>query len=142
VAFISITRLRVRSWRFLPGFAFYAFGSARQAKRSEGNLGIRVMRDQRHTFWTATSWTTENAMKAFMLSGQHKPAMRKLLDWCDEASLVHWTQDSADLPSWPEAHQRLQSQGRRSKVNHPSATHTAFTIPEPHFRPGSDLRVK
>ncbi len=36
-------------------------------------------------------------MKAFMHAAPHGPAMRKLLNWCDEAALVRWTQAGADL---------------------------------------------
>jgi hypothetical protein len=27
-------------------------------------------------------------------------AMAKLLDWCDEAPLAHWTQATPELPDW------------------------------------------
>ena len=42
------------------------------------------------------------------------------MEWCDEAAVAHWTQDSPEPPSWEEAHRRLQESGRPSKVNHPS----------------------
>ena len=58
-------------------------------------------------------------MKAFMLASPHGPTMRKLLEWCDEAALVHWTQAAAELPFWPEAHRRLLQEGRKSKVTQP-----------------------
>jgi hypothetical protein len=132
MALISITRLRVRSWRFLPAFYLRAYQSTRQARAAEGNLDVALLADRSNTFWTATSWTSESAMKAFMISGAHRPAMKSLLEWCDEASLVHWTQDdSVGLPSWGEAHRRLQAEGRRSKVNHPSPAHVAFEIAAP-----------
>ena len=67
-------------------------------------------------------------MKAFMHAKPHGPTMRSLLEWCDEAALVHWTQAGAELPSWEEAHARLQKEGRPSKVNHPSAAHTAHAF--------------
>lgn len=137
---VSITRLRVRSWRFLPAFMLYAWRSARQASRAEGNLAVQLLQDRKQTFWTATVWTTESAMKKFMLAGRHGQAMRKLLDWCDEAALVHWTQEGADLPAWPEACRRLQSEGRRSKVHHPSAAHIAYQFPQPSAR--SSVRLK
>jgi hypothetical protein len=35
---ISITRQRVRSWRFLPPFFVYALRSARETVAAEGNL--------------------------------------------------------------------------------------------------------
>jgi len=70
-------------------------------------------------------------MKAFMHAKPHGPAMRSLLQWCDEAALVHWEQAGAELPTWQEAHRRIQQEGRPSKVYHPSVAHTAFTIPAP-----------
>jgi heme-degrading monooxygenase HmoA len=128
---VSITRLRVRSWRFLPVFMIQALRSVRQAASAQGNLVATVLRDRNKTFWTRTIWTTEAAMKSFMQSGAHGKVMRKLLEWCDEAALVRWTQDTSDIPTWQEAHRRLQAEGRRSKVNHPSAAHDAYIIAEP-----------
>ncbi len=36
-----------------------------------------------------TLWDGEGEMRAFRNSGPHAVAMRKLLDWCDEASFTH-----------------------------------------------------
>ena len=71
-------------------------------------------------------------MRAFMLSGAHKRAMPKLLNWCDEASVVHWNQETVELPSWSEAHRRMVLDGRQSQVRHPSQAHVAKHIPPPH----------
>lgn len=139
--FVSITRLRVRSWWFMPGFLLYAFRSARQASRAEGNLSVKLLNDRRRAFWTATLWTNEPAMKQFMLAGAHRVAMRKLLHWCDEAALAHWDQEGDVLPTWPEAHARLQTEGRRSRVNHPSPAHVVYQIPEPRMGP-SEVKLK
>ena len=70
-------------------------------------------------------------MKLFMLAGPHRKAMYRLLEWCDEAALVHWVQESDREPDWQEAHRRLQHDGRRSKVNHPSRAHEEYAIPTP-----------
>ena len=142
MAIVSITRLRVRSWRFLPMFFLYTLRSARQAARAEGNLAAKLLREQRNTFWTATIWSSEAAMKNFMLNGTHRGAMPKLLNWCDEAALVHWTQKGNELPSWTDARLRLEREGRRSKVNHPSPVHTAHKFPEPRVRTTSEFRMK
>jgi hypothetical protein len=140
--FVSVTRLRVLSLLYFPIFAIQAFLTSRQAAAADGNLAVKVLRDRRTVFWTSTSWSTEAAMKAFIHSGVHGPVMRKLLEWCDEAAVVHWTQDSEELPSWEEAHRRIQHEGRRSKVNHPSAAQVAYEIPVPKTGGRSDVRLK
>jgi hypothetical protein len=140
--FVSVTRLRVRSWFYLPAFLFIAIRVARQAKRASGNLAVKVFRDRRNAFWTSTSWESEAAMRAFMLARPHGPVMRKLMEWCDEAALVHWTQADAGLPSWAEAHARIQGEGRPSKVNHPSAAQSKYVIDAPPADPKSEFRFK
>jgi heme-degrading monooxygenase HmoA len=131
MTFISATRLRGRSIRFLPGFFYYALISTRQARRAPGNLGMIVLNDRNRTFWTATAWRNESDMRAFMMSAPHRKAMPKLIHWCCEASLVHWIQESPALPDWQEAYRRMVAEGRPSKVNHPSPDHMAFRIPPP-----------
>lgn len=111
-------------------FLIQSFRSARQAKSAEGNLAVALLRQAKSTYWTRTVWTSEAAMKAFMLAGAHRGVMRKLLNWCDEAAVVHWTQDSPVPPEWPEAREKMQAMGRTSKVNHPSDDQRAFRIPE------------
>jgi hypothetical protein len=129
--FVSITRLRVRSWRYLPAFLFQALRAARQAKAAAGSLAVATLRDADLAFWTRTVWTEEAAMRSFMVSGAHRRMMPRLLEWCDEASVVHWVQDAPEPPSWPESHRRMQQEGRRSKVNHPSDAQRRFEIPAP-----------
>ena len=111
---ISVTRLRVRSWRFLLPFLYFAARSYRQAKTAAGNLDVALLHDSGKVYWTWTVWTNAEAMKAFMLAGPHRHAMRKLLDWCDEAALVEWLQETDVRLDWKEAHLRLQREGRRS----------------------------
>jgi len=129
--FVSITRLRLRSWRFFPAFALAAFRADRQARRSAGNVATDLLRDRYGAYWTRTLWRDEASMRAYMLAGAHRQVMPKLLDWCDEASVVHWEQEASALPDWEEAHRRLVLQGRRSKVRHPSAAHDTLDFPAP-----------
>jgi hypothetical protein len=139
---VSITRLRVRSWIYLPAFLVRSFRIMKQAKNAPGNLAAKLLPDRRRTFWTSTSWESEAAMRAFMLAPPHGPAMRKLLEWCDEASLVHWTQPGPELPAWSEAHARLQREGRTSKVNHPTENHRKFVIAPPVDDTRREVRLK
>jgi hypothetical protein len=89
------------------------------------------MREGNNTFWTITAWDDAETMNTFRTSGAHLAAMPKLLGWCDEASVVHWNQDTAQLPTWLEAHRRMVSEGRLSKVNRPSPAQSVAKIPAP-----------
>src|SRR5262249_12224016 len=122
---------RVRSWKYLPAFMFYALRSFRQARRAEGHLHSSLLRDADRVFWTRTMWTTEETMKTFMLSGAHREVMPRLLDWSNEAALVPWQQESGEVPEWDEAHRRLKQEGRKSKVRYPSSAHEQYAIAEP-----------
>jgi hypothetical protein len=48
---VSVTHLRLRSWRYLAGFARDAVGSCRQAKAAAGFSDGRLLGDRRRTFW-------------------------------------------------------------------------------------------
>ena len=129
--FVSITRLRVRSWHYLPQFLIQSIRAARQAGRAAGKITVSVLRDADRAFWTRTVWSDEAAMRSFMQSGVHRRIMARLPEWCNEAALVHWVQDDKEPPSWVEAHRRLELEGRRSRVNHPTAAQRRFEIREP-----------
>jgi hypothetical protein len=131
--FVSVTRLRLRAMRYLIPFAAYSLLSSRQARRSKGNLGLKLLRDANRTFWTLTVWLSEEEMRRFMMSGAHRRAMPRLLNWCDEASVAHWNQESSTLPASDHAHRSLVELGRPSKVRFPSSDHTEFRIPRPRF---------
>jgi hypothetical protein len=136
---ISVTRLRVRSFLYLPQFVWNALASARQAEASPGFLNGRIVREARNTFWTVTAWEDTGAMRAYRDSGVHRGVMPKLQKWCDEASVAHWEQPGAELPTWPEAYRRMQADGRLSKVSAPSPAHLAKQVPEPRLS-GSEGR--
>jgi hypothetical protein len=121
VPLISVTRLRLRSLRFLPFFIVRSLGTSRQAQRTDGFVAGWTGNEGVRAFWTATAWRDEAAMRAFRSAEPHLTAMRKLLLWCDEGSYAHWEQDTFDLPDPSAAHRRLMETGRISKVLHPSA---------------------
>jgi heme-degrading monooxygenase HmoA len=139
---VSITRLRVRSWKYFPVFLFQALRSARQAARSEGNLATRLLKERRNTFWTQSIWSSEEAMQAFRRTGIHAAVMHSLLEWCDEAAVVHWSQEEPEPPSWQESSLRLKQAGRLSRVNHPSHAQETFSFPAPEPPPFGELRFR
>ena len=104
-----------------------------QARSAEGHLHLSLLRDVHNTYWTRTVWTSEQAMKSFMISGAHRKAMPHLLNWCDGASVAHWTLDTSDPPTWVEAHAKLLEIGRPSKVLHPTEAHRLHQLPPPHL---------
>lgn len=128
MAFISVTRLRLRSIFYLPAFFWHAIPSMSQAKRATGNLQTITRQQGATVFWTLTVWEDEASMRAYMTSGAHRQAMPKIAQWCDAASVVHWQQDSPTLPTWETAVQRMQQSGRLTPLPHPSAVHAAGTI--------------
>lgn len=138
--FVSVTRLRIRSVRFLPFFAIYAIRSQRQVSRSAGFLDGALLADGWRTFWTVTLWDSQESMRGYMTSGAHRSAMPHLLDWCDEASVVHWEQQGHALPAWAEADRRMRNEGRPSKVRHPSTTHADLSYSPPRTAVGNRIR--
>lgn len=125
---VSVTRLHLRSVRFLPAFFWYSNKSARQAKKTVGNLGVNLRKTNGLAFWTLTMWQSPEAMRVFVLAYPHKEAMQKLPYWCDEAAFADWEQDSTQWPSWEEAAQRLGASGRLARVLYPSAQQKAGKV--------------
>jgi hypothetical protein len=78
MVFISVTRLRVRSFIYLPQFLWDTFKSMRQVERSSGFLGGRLLVNAKNVFWTMTAWK-EVAMNAYRTGDAHRRAMPKLL---------------------------------------------------------------
>lgn len=138
--FVSITRLRIRSAFFLPRFFLHTMQAQSQLKRAGGFQGGALLPDRGRVFWTMTLWDSQDAMRAYMLAGAHKSAMPKLLNWCDEASVVHWEQPGDALPSWQEADLRMRQSGRISKVRHPSPHHAGMTFAAPRVAAGAPIR--
>jgi hypothetical protein len=141
---VSVTRLRVRSLRYLAGFVWYTYQSKRQLRRSPGFLGGSVATAPALTFWTTTAWSDEASMKRFRDTDWHKAAMPRLLNWCSEASLARWSQESAAIPDGAAMLERLKAGGRISKVRHPTAGHAAGqTVPDDRApQPGLPIRPR
>ncbi len=126
MAFISVTRLRIRSIRFLPPFGIDIVRTRRQVRSAAGFRGGSLLPDRHWVFWTLTEWDSQDSMRHYMIGGSHRVAMPKLMEWCDEASVVHWDQPDDGLPSWAEADRRMRQGGRPSKVRNPSPQHATL----------------
>lgn len=136
---ISLTRLRLRAWRYLPPFLPLAIRSTRQARSAPGYRTGALLADRHLAFWTLTIWDDEAAMRAYQLGGAHRIAMSKLADWCDEASVARWESLDDRLPDWAEADRRMRDTGRPSKVRYPTPAHATLTFAPSHPRGGTRL---
>ena len=134
--FVSLTRLHIRSLRFLPQFMWTNEGIVKQLLSTHGFLAGKLSVAGPREFWTVTVWTDETSMRKYRSAGAHLKAIGRLAEWCDEASVAHWSQDSEAMPDWETLHQRMQDTGRRSRVNHPSKGHASepWTLPLPRWR--------
>lgn len=131
----SITRLRVRSIRFLPAFLWHAFQIQRQVERAAGFVGGRLLIDRKLTFWTLTVWENEKTMKQFRGTGAHVRVMSRLGNWCDEAAYAHWSQLGDAIPQWDESYEHLVKEGQLSRVEHSSKSHLDREFPRPRLSP-------
>ena len=129
MVFVSGTRLHLRSWRYFLPFVISSQRAARQARSSNGNLGVKLHRDSHGGYWTCTLWRDQDAMRSFMMAGVHAKAMRNVQKWADESSVVHWTQESTDMPSWNEVSRRMKAEGRKTNLRFPSPAHETFEVP-------------
>lgn len=129
--FVSLTRLRLRSIRFLPAFGVHAVRTRQQCAHAAGFQRGALLMDRNWTFWTLTQWDSQQSMRAYMASGDHKAVMPSLMRWCDEASVAHWNSTADTLPTWAECDGRMRTEGRISKVRNPSPQHADMSFRAP-----------
>ncbi len=128
---IVVTRLRLRDPAFFDEFFGSAVAVTELAQNSKGNLGADVLAEANNTYWTRTAWQGRDPMHAFVGSEPHLSTMGRLDDWCDEATFIDWEQNSADLPDWQDAYQRLIANGQVANLASASQAHHTRDFPAP-----------
>jgi len=129
MAFISVTRLRVKSIFFLIPFMRANEASVNELKVSKGLIKGKELIDKKLTFWTITVWEDEASMKGFRGSSSHRSAMQYLPKWCNEASYHHWVQEDSEFPTWDTISEKLFTEGKLSKVRNPSVAQATNQFP-------------
>lgn len=132
--FISATRLKLRSYRFLIPFLWQNFKINRQIQKTTGFIQGKLLVDKQLTFWTLTIWKNRESTLTFRNSGAHLRAMPKLFHWCDEAAYAHWEQEELKISNWLEVHRQLNEIGKLSKLKHPSEAHQKREFRTPRYR--------
>ena len=139
MTYLSVTRFRLRKGNpvGLALFFWHTLRSSRQAERSEGFLGGRMLVAGVHTYWTLTLWEGKPSMKAYRGSGNHRAALRamKLLDkFCSEAVTLERFHSGAELPHPNDLLAELNAGGRFFALTNPSAAHRDRALePTPVF---------
>jgi len=87
-----------------------------------------------------TTWDSQESMRQYMINGSHRAAMPHLVEWCDEASVVHWDQPEDAVPAWEEADRRMRESGRPSKVRFPSSCHASLSYRPPRVTNAGPIR--
>ena len=76
MAWVSVTRLRLRAAWLLPVFVPHALRAAGQARRADGYLGGALLLDRKRAFWTMTVWRDATAMRGYVTADAHRSACR------------------------------------------------------------------
>jgi len=132
--FLSLTRLKLKSFRFLFPFLISNTKIAFQVSKSTEFIKGKLLVDTHLTFWTLTAWQDQKSMNTFRTTGAHLKAMPKLSKWCNEACVTHWDQTEEDMPSWEEAYEKLNAEGHFTSLKWPSALHCQKIIAKPVTR--------
>lgn len=128
MAFVALTRIRLRSSDFLLPFMLHAGRALRFLHHAPGWLMTQTRKTQGLTFWFMSVWEDASAQQAHRGVGGPLIDLRKFRYWCDEIATAEWTQASTEPPSWEEAEERLRSSARLHRVEHPSAAQRAWII--------------
>lgn len=132
---IVVTRLRLKDVALQDDFFAAAVAVLEQAKNADGNLGTDALADANNVWWTLTAWRDRRLMHAFVGTEPHRSTMRRIDDWCDEATFADWDQDSPGLPDWQTSYRHLIADGQATTLTEASQAHLTRAFPAP-VQPG------
>src|SRR5207302_11284644 len=95
--------------RLLPPFLKTSFQVSRTARISQGNVRTRLLGfPPLLTFFTLTVWESEDAMRAFVTTPEHRKAMAHIDDWASAGEFVQFSATTAKV-GWRAARGQLRS---------------------------------
>ncbi len=112
-AYVMASKFELTSrWR-APAFLAQVVRAWRQARRSEGVLGVTLRAQPlRRTYWTLSAWTGKDALNAFARAEPHRTIMKRVRPWARTATFRFWTADAGLLTPdrlWAEAERRISA---------------------------------
>lgn len=105
--YVSITGLRLKSFRFAPLFWYWAVRSFAQARSAPGNL-LTEARTIDAVHHTLTVWRDRTDMVRYIRTGPHLRAMR-VFPKIASGKVLGFSADAS--PDWPEARRLWQERG-------------------------------
>ncbi len=133
MSLLSVTRLKLKSPRYLPAFLINTERIAREIRTSEGFLQGQLMGTFNLSMWTMTLWNSEATLKKFYLSGTHQKIMGKLSEWSSEAASVHMEVNNHQLLIWNDVIAEICRTGYFATLQEPSLDHRNRIIQKPNL---------
>jgi len=113
------TRLHLRGRRMLPEFLRASAQAARVARSTPGNVRARRLGlPPLLTFFTLSVWESEEAMRAFVLTPEHRAAMAHMDAWASDGAFVHFSSTKSRV-GWRTARRHLRA---HSAIQHTPST--------------------
>ena len=123
MAVVVATRTKMRKYRYVPGFTVRSVAVARQARRSPGFVGGRLLIGRDGSFWTLTVWESGRNMVGFRDTGLHGKLMPKMAGWAEESLFGLWNRETAGMPNWDEVSRHVADKPNFLELEAPSRSH-------------------
>jgi hypothetical protein len=108
MVYISITGLKLKSIIHVPRFWWYAIRSMVQAQSAAGNISAEA-RTKNGIHHTVSVWKNKEAMRAYLVAGNHIKAMR-VFKRIATGKVLGFEADAA--PPWNEVHELWRTRAR------------------------------
>jgi hypothetical protein len=131
--YLSMTRLKLRSPRYLPSFLIYNSQIVEEIRVSHGFLKGKQSATLNLSMWTATLWNSYVDLQRFYRTGSHAKVMSQIDMWSSEAASGNREVYSLDIPSWQSIGLFLTESGHFLNLKNPSHKHQERTIQAPRF---------
>jgi len=110
---VLASELRLRSLRQVPAFFRASMTILKQTKQAPGAVGVSLRAAPlRRTFWTLSSWESQQAIGAFVAAEPHRTVMKAMRPHMAGTVFTTWTAPADRTPDWPEADRRIDQQRR------------------------------
>lgn len=102
---------RLQRYRDVVPFLRASMRLRRAAAAAPGSVGLGLAASPlRKTFWTLSTWESDDALRGFTASAEHRRVMARFRGASAESRFVFWSIVApAAPPTWAEARERLQA---------------------------------